>query len=73
MEQLRKEIDAEKIKNNDLSRTVDTQTHKIGETTKNLNLALQNNQLLDSKLQEKIDESNKMKLQYNLVVRKQRI
>lgn len=72
VEQLRKEIDAEKIKNHDLSRTLDAQTHKIEETTKNLNLAMQNNQLLDAKLQGKIEESNKMKLQHELVVRKRK-
>lgn len=68
MEQLRKDIDEEKIKNHDFSRTVDTQKHKIEETTRNLHLALQNNQILDGKLQEKIEEINKLKLQYSLVV-----
>lgn len=44
------------------------QKHEIGETTRNLNLALQNNQLLDCKLQEKIEETNKFKLQLDLLV-----
>lgn len=70
VEQLRKDIDAEKIKNHDLSRIIDAQKHKIEETTKNFNLAMQNNQRLDGQLQGKIEESNKMKLQYDLVVRK---
>lgn len=65
---MRKDIDAEKLKNHDLTQAINSHINKIDETTKSFNIALQNNQLLDNKLQEKIEQANKLKLQYDLVV-----
>lgn len=61
-------MDNANLKIYELTRTVEMCKNNVDEVTQNLNLAMRNNQTLETRLQEKAEITAKLRLQHEMLV-----